>query len=57
MVKKYSEFVFKKKDFEIISNDEIRYFVNPEKDVCLYKIPYHPDGEGEEFYMHEITLN
>jgi len=34
--KKYEEFVFKKKDLEIVSDDETRYFVNPEKDVCLY---------------------
>ncbi|MGC2573895.1 MAG: hypothetical protein WA364_20455 [Candidatus Nitrosopolaris sp.] len=53
MEKKYGEFVFKKKDLEIESNDGIRHFVNPEKDVRLYKIPYRPDGEGEEFYMHE----
>jgi hypothetical protein len=53
MDKKYGEFVFKKKDLEIVSNDGTRYFINPEKDVCLYKIPYRPDGEGEEFYMDE----
>jgi hypothetical protein len=53
MEKKYEEFVFKKKGLEIVSNDGTRYFVNPEKDVCLYKIPYRPDREGEEFYMHE----
>jgi hypothetical protein len=53
MEKKYGEFVFKKKDIEIELNDGIKYFVNPEKDVCLYKIPYRPDGQGEEFYMHE----
>jgi hypothetical protein len=53
MEKKYGEFVFKKKDLEIVSNDGTRYLVNPEKDVCLYKIPYRPDGEGEEFYMHK----
>jgi hypothetical protein len=53
MEKKYEEFVFKKKDLEIVSNDGTRYFVNPEKDVCLYKIPYRPGAEGEEFYMHE----
>ena len=29
-----------------------RYFVNPEDDVCLHKIPY-PDEEGEEFCTHE----
>ena len=49
MEKKYEEFVFKKKHLEIESNDGIRYFVNPEKDVCLYKIPYRPNGDGEEF--------
>jgi hypothetical protein len=53
MEKKYGEFVFKKKDTEIELNDGIKYFVNPEKDVCLHKIPYRPDGQGEEFYMHE----
>ena len=53
MEKKYDEFVFKKKDLEIESNDGIRYIVNPEKDVCLYKTPYRPDEEGEEFYMHK----
>ena len=53
MKKKYEEFVFKKKDLEIESNDGIRYIVNPEKDVCLYKTPYRSDGEGEEFYMHK----
>jgi hypothetical protein len=49
MEKKYGEFVFKKKDLEIESNDGTQYFVDSEKDVCLYKIPYRPDGEGEEF--------
>jgi hypothetical protein len=53
MQKKYGGFVFKKKDLEIVSNDGTRYFVNPEKDVCLYKIPYRPHVEGEEFYIHE----
>ena len=48
MEKKYGEFVF----LEIESDDGTRYFVNPEKDVCLYKLPYRPDGKGEEFYMH-----
>ena len=32
-------------------DDGTRYVVNPEKDVCLYKVPYRPDGE--EFYMHK----
>ena len=49
---KYEKFVFKKKDLEIESNDGTQ-FVEPEKDVCLYKIPYRPDGENEEFYLHE----
>jgi hypothetical protein len=31
----------------------LRLFLNPEKDVCLYKIPYRPGGEGEEFYIHK----
>ena len=53
MEKKCGEFVFKKKDLEIVSNDGTRYFINPEKDLCLYKIPYRSDKEGEEFYMHE----
>ena len=42
-----------REDLEIVSDDGTRYFVNPEKDVCLYKIPYRPDGEGKEFYMHK----
>ena len=46
MEKKYEEFVFKKKDLEILSDDGTRYFINPEKDVCLYKIPYRPDGDA-----------
>ena len=37
MQKKYGGFVFKKKVLEIVSNDGTRYFVNSEKDVCLYK--------------------
>jgi hypothetical protein len=53
MEEKYGEFLFKKKDLEIDLGDGTRYFVNPEKDVCLYKITYRPDGEGEEFYMHK----
>ena len=53
MGKRDREFVFKKKDLEIDLDDGTRYLVNPEKDVCLYKIPYRPDGEGEEFYMQE----
>ena len=53
MENKYGKFVFKKKDLEIESNDGTQYFVDPEKDVCLYTIPYRPDMEGEEFYMHE----
>ena len=53
MENKYGKFVFKKKDLEIGSNDGTQYFVDPERDVCLYKIPYRPDGEGEEFYLHE----
>jgi hypothetical protein len=28
-------------------------FEYSEKDVCLYKIPYRPHVEGEEFYIHE----
>jgi len=48
MKKKYEEFVFKKKDLEIESNDGIRYIVNPEKDVCLYKTPYRSDGEAKK---------
>ena len=43
MEKKYEEFVFKKKDLEIVSDDGTRY---PEKDICLYKIPYGPDGDA-----------
>ena len=53
MENKYGKYVFKKKDLEIKSNNGIRYIVNPEKDVCLYKTPYRPDGEDEEFYMHK----
>lgn len=47
MENKYGKFVFKKKDLEIESNDGTQFFVDPEKVVCLYKIPYRPDGEGE----------
>ena len=53
MEKRDREFVFKKKDLEIDLDDGTRYLVNPEKDVCLYKIPYRPNGDGEEFYMHK----
>lgn len=53
MEKKYGKFAFKKEDLEIESDDGTRYFVNPEKDICLYKTPYRPDQEGEEFYSHE----
>jgi hypothetical protein len=49
MEKRDREFVFKKKDLEIDLDDGTRYLVNPEKDVCLYKIPYRPNGDGEEF--------
>ena len=30
-----------------------RYFINPEKDVSLYKTPYRLDGEGVEYYIHK----
>ena len=53
MEKRDREFVFKKKDLEIDLDDGTRYLVNPEKDVCLYKIPYRRNGHGEEFYMHK----
>lgn len=53
MEKRHGAFSFKKEDLEIDLDDGTRYFVNPEKDVCLYKIPYRPGGEGEEFYMHK----
>lgn len=43
----------KRKDLEIGLDDGTRYVVNPEKDVCLYKVPYRPDGDGEEFYVHK----
>jgi len=56
MEKKFGEFVFKKKDLEIVSNDGTRYFVNPENDVCLYKIPYRPDGEGEKQKITEEDI-
>jgi hypothetical protein len=52
MEKRDGAFVFKKKDLEIGLDDGTRYIVNPEKDVCLYKIPYRPGEKGEEFYMH-----
>ena len=48
MEKKYEEFVFRKKDLKIESNDGIIYIVNPEKDVCLYKTPYRSDGEAKK---------
>jgi hypothetical protein len=53
MEENYGELFFKKEDLEIDLGDGTWYFVNPEKNVCLYKIPYPPDGEGEEFYMHK----
>jgi hypothetical protein len=43
----------KRKDLEIGLDDGTRYVVNPEKDVCLYKVPYSPDGDDEEFYVHK----
>jgi hypothetical protein len=52
MEKRDGAFVFKKKDLEIDLEDGTQYVVNPEKDVCLYKIPYRPNGDGEEFYVH-----
>jgi hypothetical protein len=53
MEKRHGAFSFKKEDLEIGLDDGTKYFINPEKDVCLYKIPYRPAAEGEEFYMHE----
>ena len=53
MEKRDGAFIFKKKDLKIDLDDGARYVVNPEKDVCLYKIPYRPNGDGEEFYMHK----
>ena len=41
------------KDLKINLDDGTRYVVNLEKDVCLYKIPYRPNRDGEEFYMHK----
>ena len=52
MEKKYGKSIFKKKDLQIDLDDGTRYFLDPENEVCLYKILYCPDGEGEEFYMH-----
>ena len=51
--KRDGAFIFKKKDLEIGLGHGTRY-ITPEKDVCLYKIPYRVcHGEkGEEFYMH-----
>jgi len=51
MEKRYGAFYFKRKDLGIGLDDGTRYIVNP--DVCLYKIPYRPDSEGEEFYVHK----
>ena len=42
----------KRKDLEIGLDDGARYVVNPEKDVCLYKVPYRPNADGE-FYVHK----
>jgi hypothetical protein len=53
MEKKHGAFSFKKEDLEIDLRDGTRYIVNPEKDVCLYKIPYGPKRKGEEFYTHK----
>jgi len=53
MEKRHGAFFFKRKDLEIGLGDGTRYVVNPEKDVCLYKVPYRPGREGEEFYMHK----
>jgi hypothetical protein len=43
----------KRVNFVSFVEDRTRYFVNPQNDVCLYKIPYRPDEEGEEFYTHK----
>ena len=51
MEKKRGRFVFKKEDLKIELEDGTGYFVNPETDICLYKIPHRPDEKGEEFYM------
>ena len=53
MEKRDGAFIFKKKDLKIDLDDGTRYVVNPEKDICLYKKPYRPNGDGEEFYMHK----
>ena len=53
MEKRDGAFVFEKKDLKINLDDGARYVVNPEKDICLYKMPYRPNGDGEEFYMHK----
>ena len=52
MKKKYGGFVFRKKDLEILVSDDGTRF-SQEKDACLHKIPYRPDVEREEIYMHE----
>ena len=53
MEKRDGAFVFTKRDLKIDLDDGTRYVVNPKKDVCLYKLPYRPNGDGEEFYMHK----
>jgi hypothetical protein len=53
MDKRHGAFFFKKKYLEIGLDDGARYVVNPEKDVCLYKVPYRPNADGEEFYVHK----
>ena len=53
MERRHGAFTFKRKDLEIGLDNGTRYIVNPEKDVCLYKVPYRPDMEGEEFYIHK----
>ena len=56
MERRHGAFSFKRKDLEIGLDNGTRYIVNPEKDVCLYKVPYCPDMEGEEFYIHKTKI-
>ena len=55
MEKSDGAFIFKKKDLEIGLGHGTRY-ITPEKDVCLYKIPYRQGEKGEEFYIHNTKI-
>jgi hypothetical protein len=47
------ENLFSTREISKALDDRTRYFVNPEKDVCLYKMPCCPDGECVEFYTNK----